>query len=214
MGGSGGGLCGVCGGSSAAPGCAVQILQGYQKTYQLDLIFAATGEPYDLTGATQVKALHPGVLGLAATGPVVEYFSAAVATTTATTTLGLTTVAVLNPAGLTPGLNVAGAGIPASTTVTQVQGTAVTLSNAATATATGVTLTFTAAAANVTIVGAAGAGKIQVVIPAADSLSLRANPSPPQYQDLQVAVTNSLGTVDAFLFPAVLNIVQPTYGVL
>lgn len=196
----------------------IEIVQGYAKTYQLDLLLAATGEPYDLTGATQIKVIHPGTLGSTLAGPVVEYLNTSVLSTTGNLVVGNAQITGLaTVAGITPGLDVAGTGVPAGATVeaVDVANNAVTISAPATAGGTAVALAFTASGtAGVTVVGAPGAGKIQVKIDAADAANLRVNPSPLQAQDLQVAVLNAQSTIDVFVIPAVLNIIAPPYGTL
>lgn len=68
--------------------------------------------------------------------------------------------------------------------------------------------------ADVVVVGAAGAGRIQVKLSAAKTALMQANPNEKQYQDLQISVTNVDSTVTAFILPAILNIVPPSYGVV
>lgn len=64
------------------------------------------------------------------------------ALTSGSTTSGSPNVTVASGSGVFPGQGASGAGIPGSTTVVSVTGTAVVLSNNATATASGVALTF------------------------------------------------------------------------
>lgn len=68
--------------------------------------------------------------------------------------------------------------------------------------------------ATVAIIGAPGAGRIKVTVTAVNSALLLPNPNEQQFQDLQIAVTNLDASVTGFLLPAVLNIIQPTLGVV
>jgi hypothetical protein len=67
---------------------------------------------------------------------------------------------------------------------------------------------------DVVVVGSPGAGRIQIKVSAVKSALLQINPNEKQYQDLQISVTNSDSTVTAFILPAILNIVPPSYGVV
>lgn len=71
---------------------------------------------------------------------------AAAVSTTASTTASSTTITVASSAGLVNGQLVNGSGIPINTTVTNVAGTAITLSQNASATASGVAVTFSTTA--------------------------------------------------------------------
>lgn len=60
--------CSPCGGN----GNTINIVQGYQKSYVIDLFYTDTTAPYDLTGATEIAAIHPGTSGT----PVIELLTA------------------------------------------------------------------------------------------------------------------------------------------
>ena len=194
-------------GSCVNADCSVTILVGYPKFYYVSLNYIDTGAPFDLTGATDINVAHPG----AQLFPILENFAQPAGTTGDTLALSTQVLNLASTVGLTPGLSIAGAGIPAGTWIAAISGTTLTLSQPATATATAVAFTF--GNTNVTVIGAPGAGRIKIVLPAIDSAALQVNPYPTQYQNLQVSVVNGSGAY-AFLIPGVLNIIPPTYGVV
>jgi len=201
--------CSPCGPDSCQG--AANIVQGYEKTYFFSLFYQDAGTPYDLTGALQIIASHPGTSGT----PVNEYYAVQeiLATTgnTAASSNQLNNLASV--VGLIEGLVIVGTGIPSGTTIVSVGTNFVTMSANATSTNTGENVTFNTPT-NVTIVGAPGAGLCQVVCPAFDTAAMMVNPTPTQNQNLQVSVTNANGTITAFVIPFVLNISAPPYGVV
>lgn len=205
--------CAPCGPVNVIP-CSgfVAIIQGYQKTYFFNLFYSGTGAPYDLTGALQIIASHPGA---EPNTPVNEYLTAqTVLETTGNTAASSNQLTGLaSVVGIAEGQTVTGTGIPAATTVLNVSGTTVTLSANATASNTGTAVTFSTAT-NVTVVGSPGAGVCRVYLPPYDSALLQLNPSIPQFQDLQISVTNADGSVTGFIMPNVLNIIAPPFGVV
>jgi hypothetical protein len=185
---------------------------GYSKTYYIDLFYADTGEPYDLTGVTQLIVSHPGSSG----SPVEEVLNSTVVVTTTGTTVNTSNqlTAIASMTGIAVGQLITGTGIPSSTFVTAINVAASSLTMSQNATASGSPSVIFATAPNVTVVGAPGAGKIQVVAPAWDTALMQVNPNTQQNQDLQISVTNADGSLSGFLLQAVLNIVAPTYGVV
>ena len=120
-------------------GGVVEIVQGYDKNFFVELFYLDSQLPYDLTGVTEIVVALPG---------------------TATPIL------------------------------------------------------FKLTLGGVFIAGAPGAGRIQVKVTAIKSALMQLNPSGNQPQDLQVAITNADTTHTAFLMPAVISVVPPTYGVV
>lgn len=214
--------CGPCG-PLPATSCSgvVTIVQGYAKTYFTNLFYSDSGAPYDLTGALQIVVSHPAS-GAQPAPPVNEFLSVqTVLVTTANLAIGSNQLTgMTTTAGLAEGQSITGAGIPVNTTVVSVTPPisspatpgSVTMSANATANGVGISVTF-ATATNVEVVGAPGGGRIQVTLPPYDSADLLINPYPPNFQDLQVSVTNADGSITPFLLPATLNIVAPPYGV-
>jgi hypothetical protein len=54
---------GGCGPCDASPGSGITLVIGADKTFYLDLYYSDTGEPFDLTNATQIVATFPGASG-------------------------------------------------------------------------------------------------------------------------------------------------------
>jgi anti-sigma factor RsiW len=181
----------------------ISIIQGYTAKFTAELL-DATGLPHDLTGATQICAVLPGIV---AGIPVIESKAVALTTTGNITSGSDQLTALASVAGIELGQLVVIAGVPAGTYVKSILGSVVTMTQKATASTTTVAAVF--GNTNVTVSGAAGAGVIAVVVPAADSLNLGANALA---QDLQVSVTNADGSVSGFILPGYLTITAPPYG--
>lgn len=209
--------CGPCGPLPAVqPAGVVTIVQGYEKIFFFNLFYQFAGVPYDLTGATQIVVSLPAAPGgPAPAASVNEYLTPQlVLETTGNITASsdqLTNLASV--VGLFVGQVIVATGVPTGTTILSLSGSTATMSQDATATTTGVLVTVNTAT-NVAIAGAAGAGAVQVTVPAADSARLLINPYPPQYQDLQVSVTNANGSISAFVLSSVINIIAPPFGVV
>jgi len=184
----------------------VAIVQGYSAQFTVNL-FNADGTPKDLTGCTQILAVFPAhITGLAG----IQQSKVAALTTTGNLANGsnqLTNLASV--AGIEPGQLITGTGVPASTYVVSLSGSTATMSQNATGAGTGVSVVF--GNTNVSVVSPAGSGEIQVTVPAGDSANFAASDVA---QALQISVTDSGGTKEAFILPGFLSISTPPYGQL
>ena len=110
---------------------------GYEPIKSLAVLTAGLPTGCTWKGSGAFQGLDGTVALIAGTNG-----SFTLATTGNTTNANNVIASVANTTGLIPGMSVTGTGIPASTTISSISGSNVTISNNATATATGVALTF------------------------------------------------------------------------